>query len=141
MADVAAADPELSVLVVEDDQEMRALLRRILEGTGYRVLERGRADGLPEALQELRVDVVVLDKEMPGTGGLQALAQLRRSHPRLPVILITAFGGPGGLSRRAARIAPARTPHWRRGDTVTGSAPPTWPPSGAVLSPPPPSSP
>ena len=107
MADVAAADPELSVLVVEDDQEMRALLRRILEGTGYRVLERGRADSLPEALQELRVDVVVLDKEMPGTGGLQALAQLRRSHPRLPVILITAFGGPD-VERRALALGATR---------------------------------
>ena len=107
MADVAAADPELSVLVVEDDQDMRALLRRILEGTGYRVLERGRADGLPEALQELRVDVVVLDKEMPGTGGLQALAQLRRSHPRLPVILITAFGGPD-VERRALALGATR---------------------------------
>ena len=105
MAD--GADPELAVLVVEDDQEMRALLRRILEATGYRVLERGGADGLPEALRDVRVDVVVLDKEMPGTGGLQALAQLRRSHPRLPVILITAFGGPD-VERRALALGATR---------------------------------
>ena len=62
---------------------------------------------IPEALRDVRVDVVVLDKEMPGTGGLQALAQLRRSHPRLPVILITAFGGPD-VERRALALGATR---------------------------------
>jgi DNA-binding NtrC family response regulator len=40
------------------------------------------------------VDVVVLDKEMPGIGGFDFLSFIRRRCPEIPVILITAFGGP-----------------------------------------------
>jgi DNA-binding NtrC family response regulator len=40
------------------------------------------------------VDVIILDKEMPGMNGLDVLSFLRQRRPGIPVIFITAFGGP-----------------------------------------------
>jgi DNA-binding NtrC family response regulator len=81
------------VLVVDDDAEMRAMLRRALEGVGYAVTECERVDEVEEALATGPAHAVVLDKELPGQGGLDLLPGLRAAHPHLPVILVTAFGG------------------------------------------------
>ena len=88
-----------NVLLVDDDADMRALLKVVLEAEGYRVLEAGGGDEAA-ALASQRVDAVILDKEMPGASGFEVLARLRRRHPEVPVIFITAFGG-----RRAAEQA------------------------------------
>ena len=82
-----------TVLVVDDDPAMRALLRDWLEGEGYRVLEEPSGERLLVAAREARFDVVILDKEMPESGGFDVLPDLRQQCPETPVILITAFGG------------------------------------------------
>jgi CheY-like chemotaxis protein len=81
------------VLVVDDDAEMRTLLRRTLEFDGHRVTERDRGMHALTALREAPFDLVILDKEMPEMTGLDLLPLLRREFPRLPVLLVTAFGG------------------------------------------------
>jgi DNA-binding NtrC family response regulator len=81
------------VLVVDDDDEMRAVLRRMLESDGYDVTEQSRATHVLEALRGASFALVILDKEMPGLTGLDLLPMLRREFPRLPVVFVTAFGG------------------------------------------------
>jgi DNA-binding NtrC family response regulator len=81
------------VLVVDDDAEMRALLRRTLEFDGHQVSELDRGTHVVEALRGAPCDLVILDKEMPGLTGIELLPVLRREFPRLPVVLVTAFGG------------------------------------------------
>ena len=81
------------VLVVDDDAEMRTLLRRILEFDGFRVTERDRGIHVLAVLRETPFDLVILDKEMPEMTGLDLLPALRREFPRVPVLLVTAFGG------------------------------------------------
>jgi DNA-binding response OmpR family regulator len=81
------------VLVVDDDDEMRAVLRRMLEGEDYEVTERSRATHVLETLRTAPFDLVILDKEMPGLTGLDLLPMLRREFERLPVVFVTAFGG------------------------------------------------
>jgi DNA-binding response OmpR family regulator len=93
----------LRILVVDDDAEMRLTLRRVLEDGGHEVLESSRADEVEHAVASEGVQAVILDKEMPGTGGLDVLPALRQAHERLPVILITAFGGEE-VERRARRL-------------------------------------
>ena len=83
--------PEASsqVLVVDDDPAVRLLLRRMLEARGYQVVEAG--DG-SEALRSLRsrpADCIITDICMPGMGGCDLIAALRREAPRIPVIAIT----------------------------------------------------
>jgi DNA-binding NtrC family response regulator len=95
------------LLVVEDDQEMRDLLRKVLAKEGYRVSLA--ADG-HEALVELDrnpFDLVVTDMLMPHSGGLELLEATHRNHPNLPVIIVTAFGDWGTYSRALALGAAA----------------------------------
>jgi len=83
----------VTVLVVDDDPAMRALLRDWLERAGYHVLESESAEQFLAEAQRVRAGAVILDKEMPGLGGLEALRRLRRQGQDAPVILVTAFGG------------------------------------------------
>ena len=95
------------LLVVEDDQEMRDLLRKVLAKEGYRVSLA--ADGR-EALVELArspFDLVVTDMLMPHSGGLELLEATHRNHPNIPVIIVTAFGDWGSYSRALALGAAA----------------------------------
>ncbi len=77
------------VLVVDDEPAIRHLLRRMLEPEGVQVSEA--SDG-SEALRTLRsqpTDCIITDICMPGMGGCDLIAALRKEAPRLPVIAIT----------------------------------------------------
>ncbi|MBI2604892.1 MAG: sigma-54-dependent Fis family transcriptional regulator [Deltaproteobacteria bacterium] len=90
------------VVVVDDDAEMRALLRDYLVNQGYRVTVFPLAS---EALKQLQtggdlaqdfanadVDLIVSDIRMPQIDGMEFAERLRKVRPQIPVILITAFG-------------------------------------------------
>ncbi len=82
-----------SVLVVDDDEAARRVTARILEGEGYRVLTAG--DGV-DALEIYRkrgaeVGLVLLDLTMPGLGGAEVFAELRRIRPSVRVVLMSGF--------------------------------------------------
>ena len=91
------------VLVVDDDAEMRSLLRRTLEFDGHQVAERDGGAGVLATLRERPFDLVILDKEMPGLNGLDLLPVLRREFPQVPVLFVTAFGG-RQVAASAARL-------------------------------------
>jgi DNA-binding response OmpR family regulator len=85
-------DAAATILVVDDEVDVRGLLRDILERAGYRLLEA--ADG-QEALRLLyaeRPDLVVLDVEMPVLDGWGTLARIRELS-EVPVMMLTASGG------------------------------------------------
>ena len=80
------------VLLIDDDPGIADTLRRVLADEGYDVTVRRRGDeGLAHAARE-PVNVVITDLRLPGLNGLDLLRRLRATRPRLPVILITAFG-------------------------------------------------
>jgi len=80
-------------MVVDDDAEMRALLRDVLERDGFDVREHSAGEGLVPLLEDWAPDAIVLDKEMAGVNGLDLLSYIKRRHPDTPVVLVTAFGG------------------------------------------------
>jgi CheY-like chemotaxis protein len=81
-----------SILVVDDDPSIRALLRDVLEHEGHDV--QTVADGFAalRAVAAARPDCVLLDVRMPGLDGHEVLARLRRraDGPALPVVMLTA---------------------------------------------------
>jgi two-component system KDP operon response regulator KdpE len=86
MSDDATHKP--TVLVVDDEVQIRRLLRVTLEANGYRVLEAATGnDGIVEAAQR-RPEVVVLDLGLPDLDGLMVLKRLRE-WSRVPVIILT----------------------------------------------------
>jgi DNA-binding response OmpR family regulator len=81
------------VLLIDDDPDLRKLLRTTLE-TDYRVLEAfDGVSGLRLAQSEVP-DIVVLDWQMPGKWGGDVLAELKRRTPHLPVVVLTAHQSP-----------------------------------------------
>ena len=80
------------ILVVEDDEDMRENLRRILVGARYEVrLARDGAEAMT-LLESQPCHLVLTDLVMPGMGGLQLLTEIRRRERALPVVFLTAFG-------------------------------------------------
>lgn len=82
------------LIVVDDDPEMRALLRDVLQEAGFRVEEAADANELFGLLPRALPTTVILDHEMPGDWGIEILPALRRQWPAIPVVVVTAFGGP-----------------------------------------------
>ena len=87
------------LLIVEDDAEMRDLLRKVLEKEGYRISVAGDGREAIASLSRKPYDLVVTDMLMPDDGGLELLRAIRQTHPPLPVIIITAFGDWGSYSQ------------------------------------------
>ncbi|MCC7070856.1 MAG: protein kinase [Deltaproteobacteria bacterium] len=81
------------ILVAEDDDTNRTMLRLYLEKRGFTVSAVSNGLEVLEALDQGPFDLVLLDWMMPVLSGIDALARLRQSHPDLPVIMLTAVGG------------------------------------------------
>jgi len=79
------------VLVVDDDAEIRGLLREYLQKNGYRVTVVADGKGMWGALDAGRADIVVLDLMLPGDDGLTLCRNLR-ARSEVPVIMLTARG-------------------------------------------------
>jgi len=81
-----------SILVVDDDTEMRALLLDVLRTEGYEVAEAKDGTEAVLALRTREFDVILMDKNMPGPSGLDLLPGFRRVCPRSQIIMMTAYG-------------------------------------------------
>ncbi|HMJ88235.1 MAG TPA: sigma-54 dependent transcriptional regulator [Candidatus Acidoferrum sp.] len=80
------------ILLIEDDASAGAALQKVLRAEGYDVDHARRGDeGLDQARAEI-YDLVLTDFRMPGLSGLELIAQLHASNPRLPIIMMTAHG-------------------------------------------------
>jgi DNA-binding response OmpR family regulator len=90
---MVGSDNPRSVLVIDDDPDMRHVLSDFLQRGGYRVVEAASGQEGIFAAETEPIDAVILDKEMPGMNGLDVLSFFRHRNPRLPIIFITAFGG------------------------------------------------
>jgi len=85
--------PSLEVLIVEDKDSLRAMLRHALEREGYGVLEAGDQAAAEQALQQHRPALVLTDLRLPAGDGLGVLTAVKAADPELPVIVMTAYGG------------------------------------------------
>jgi two-component system nitrogen regulation response regulator GlnG len=87
------ADPAAStILVIDDDNEVRYSLNRVLTSQHYRVQEAASGDEGVAAVKKQAPDVVLLDNRMVGMTGLETLQHIRAANPKQLVIFMTAFG-------------------------------------------------
>jgi two-component system response regulator GlrR len=87
-----AAAPSARLLVVDDDTDLLRLLSMRLESAGYRVSTATSAEAALAQLDVERPQLVISDVRLPGRDGLALYDEVRRRHPALPVILLTAHG-------------------------------------------------
>ncbi len=78
------------ILIVDDDDALRAYAAQLLVEAGHTVFQLGDADNLVIEVRRREVDLILLDYHLPGISGLVALLQIRSSLMTLPVIMMTA---------------------------------------------------
>jgi two-component system nitrogen regulation response regulator NtrX len=89
MTERMARREALQVLMVDDDAAIRRQLRGVLEDEGHSTTEAANAGAAYTALEAKRFDVVLLDIQMPGESGLDALVRLREQSPDTAVIIVS----------------------------------------------------
>ena len=91
----------IKVLIVDDSSTMRSIVRKILFATRFPITVDEAEEG-GAALARIRdgnFDVVFLDYNMPGLNGLETLAEIKRDHPRLEVVMISSTQDDGMAAR------------------------------------------
>lgn len=95
---------KIKVLMVDDEKQFRATTKKILNKKGFETVLAGSGEEAIKKLQE-HPDVVILDIKMPGMDGHQALKEIKKISPDLPIIMLTGHGALHPL-RNHSRKAP-----------------------------------
>jgi len=82
----------MKILIIDDDEQMRILLRQVMEWAGYEVIEA--ADGRAGMLKQRKehADLVITDLIMPEQEGLETITGLKKEYPELKIIAISGGG-------------------------------------------------
>ena len=92
-----------SILLVEDDDQLRTMLKLLLTSSGHEVQEESNGARVCEMYQEQRFDLVITDLVMPDIEGLEVIVELRRKDPNVRIIAMS--GGGQGRAEAYLRIA------------------------------------
>jgi DNA-binding response OmpR family regulator len=84
--------PPISILVIEDHEELLALLRKVLSAEGYKVVVAKNGRTADEALARGKFDLVLTDVLMPDRDGIEIVCQLSKSRPGMPVVAMSGGG-------------------------------------------------
>jgi two-component system KDP operon response regulator KdpE len=83
------SQPYGKVLVVDDDSAIRRALHNTLHGMGFEVDDASSGEAALDLVREAEYDVVLLDINMPGIGGIRTCREIRKSLPRLGILMLT----------------------------------------------------
>lgn len=95
------------VIVIDDDEQIRGFLQRLLEHAGHLVATAGNGDEGIELHQQEHADLIVTDILMPVQGGIETIYELRRASPDVKIIAISgggAYGAPNHYMELARKI-------------------------------------
>lgn len=94
-----------TILIIDDQVDMRKLLRRALESFGHQVLEADDGKKGMDLCRETLPDLILTDIFMPEKDGLETIRELRKIHPKLKVLAMSGGGTMGNMD--VLRIARA----------------------------------
>jgi len=78
-----------NILVTDDDPELRRVLSRTLDALGFEVAESPNGEQALQEVDDRQYDVVLMDVNMPGIGGIEACRAMRKKAPRLQILMLT----------------------------------------------------
>ncbi|MBV9572501.1 MAG: sigma-54-dependent Fis family transcriptional regulator [Acidobacteriales bacterium] len=82
----------LNLMIVDDERAMREVCRDVAQSLGFNTSVAESAEHAYRVLESQNVDVLLLDLKLPGTGGLEALHQIRARRPDTVVVVVTEYG-------------------------------------------------
>lgn len=80
----------INILVIEDEENIRTIIKKVLTREGYKVLEAGSAEEGLEIIDKNPIDLIVLDVTLPNMDGYEFTKELRSSHMEIPILMATA---------------------------------------------------
>ncbi|MBI2191502.1 MAG: sigma-54-dependent Fis family transcriptional regulator [Planctomycetes bacterium] len=80
------------ILIVDDETSVVSSFRRLLVGQGHEVLTASTGEEAIGLLEKADPDLMIMDIQLPGQNGLQTFQRVQAARPRLPVIIMTAYG-------------------------------------------------
>ena len=84
------APPPSTILLVDDDADMRSLARTFLEHEGYRVYSSGEAERAAHIFSSVpRIDLLITDLYMPGRSGMELAHDLKTIRSELPILMVS----------------------------------------------------
>ena len=92
---MAETDQKSHILIIDDDDRLRALISRFLAEQGFRVTSASNAEEARQHITGMIFDCLVVDVMMPGESGLDLVRDLKSTSPSLPCLMLTAMGEPG----------------------------------------------
>lgn len=123
------------VLVIDDEQELLALIKELLEAEGYRVFcAASGAEGINLNAQE-DPDLIILDLRLPGLDGIETLRQIRQADATVRVIILTGYRTPDSMINAAAlRVSGYLSKPFEREDLLraVGEQIRPWPPAAEI---------
>jgi len=91
--------PQFKALVVDDERTLRSVLRTCLTARNFSVEEASSAEEALQLLSEQAFDIVLLDINMPGMGGLEACRRIREQAPRIGIVMATVLDAEADMVR------------------------------------------
>lgn len=86
------------ILIVDDEDYVRDLIRNALEPCGFEIATAASGEEALEELQRAEFDLVLSDVVMPGMEGLELLKQIRKRHPGVKVVILTGYAREQNIS-------------------------------------------
>ncbi|MFZ5452886.1 MAG: sigma-54-dependent transcriptional regulator [Thermodesulfobacteriota bacterium] len=80
------------ILVVDDDPQLRQSFEKLLTAEGHRVRTAATGEAALEMVRAAAPDLVIMDVRLPGMSGLETFRAMHETEPKLPVIIMTAYG-------------------------------------------------
>ena len=101
----------INLLVVDDEPAIRRVLRTSLGATRYAIQEAANGEAALGTFQSARSDLVLLDINMPGMGGIETCRRIRQISPEIGIVMISVRErAPSGTPRAPACCLPPDTP-------------------------------
>jgi two-component system, OmpR family, KDP operon response regulator KdpE len=83
------ADLQGRILIVDDEADLRRALRATLSALGFETIECATGEAAIQEIPKRTLDAVLLDVNMPGMGGIEACRRIRKTHPRIQLLMVT----------------------------------------------------
>lgn len=89
--------PDKNVMVVEDNEKNRKLMRVVLKAKGYNIIEAATGEEALNLLKNQKPDIILMDIQLPGIDGLTLIKQIKASviTKDIPIIAVTAYAMKG----------------------------------------------
>jgi len=86
------------VLIVDDEEKLRNLLARLLKLEGYSIIEAGNLKSAQKLVESEDPDIILCDVKLPDGSGVNFIPEIKKKHPVIEIILLTAYGNiPDGI--------------------------------------------